>query len=176
MLLKTPSEVLAQVGIQIGQPLEDLGAIATKVIQSLHLSDVPLQNMVRNISEFQSLTGQSLDVREFGKSLRVFGLDPARDGVKALNDLAEASRNTGVPVNSLINVLDSAGDRAKQFHLDFGATAALITTFEEAGLPEEKVVTGLNLALGRFAKEGREPAKALRRHATSDIYNLSRSS
>jgi hypothetical protein len=108
--------------------------------------------MVRNISEFQSLTGQALDVREFGKSLRVFGLDPAKDGVKALNDLAEASRNTGTPVNSLINVLESAGERAKQFHLDFGQTTALIQTFEEAGLPEEKVVTGLNFALKRSLK------------------------
>jgi TP901 family phage tail tape measure protein len=173
--LENTVKSVGQVGIQIGQPLEDIGAIATKVIQSLHLTDVPLQNMVRNISEFQSLTGQSLDVREFGKSLRVFGLDPAKDGVKALNDLAEASRNTGTPVNSLVNVLESAGDRAKQFHLDFGKTAALIQTFEEAGLPEEKVVTGLNFALKTFAKDGREPAKALA-DTLREIHDLSQSS
>lgn len=169
--LKSVTDVVRSVGSDVAAPLSQIGDVAGRVSQSLRLSGQPLEDMVRTVSQLNELTGEQTDVRGLGKAFRQFGVDSTGDQMDALEGLASASRATGVSVNDLIGVMNSAGKPAKELGLDFGQTAGLVTTLEEAGLDFTKAAPSLSIALKNFAKDGREPQQALRDTIT-EIKNL----
>lgn len=136
-------------------PLEDIGDVAGRVVQSLHLTGKPLEEMTKNISILNEKTGDKLGIRELGKAFRLFGVNVQEDGVKSLDALYSASADTGIPLNELITTLTGKGAvAAKQFGLDIGETAALLTTFEQAGLPLNETINGLAIALKQVPDQG----------------------
>ena len=169
--LKSVTDVVRSVGSDVAAPLSQIGDVAGRVSQSLRLSGQPLEDMVRTVSQLNELTGEQTDVRGLGKAFRQFGVDSTADQMDALEGLASASRATGVSVNDLIGVMNSAGKPAKELGLDFGQTAGLVTTLEEAGLDFTKAAPSLSIALKNFARDGREPQQALR-DTVAEIKNL----
>lgn len=150
--------------------IPEIGNIAGQVSQSLRLTGEPLEVMTKRLADLNALTGESVNVRELGQAYRLFGVD-VRDQVPALDSLYNASTATGIPIGELIKTVGSAGPAMKEFGLDFGQSASLVATFEEAGLDANGAVNGLRVALKNFAADGREPQQALRDTIT-EIRNL----
>lgn len=169
--LKSLTDSIKETANVTASSIPEIGDIASRVTQSLHLTGQPLQEMTKNIADLNALTGETLNVRELGKAYREFGVD-VRDQVPELDALWNASTATGIPINELIATISKGGPALKEFGLDIGQSAALVATFEDAGLDASGAVGGLRIALKNFAKAGEEPQQALRNTIT-EIKNLS---
>lgn len=165
--LKSMTDVVRRVGADTAAPLNQIGDVAGRVVQSLHLSKQPLEEMVRTVTRLNELTGEQTNIKDLGKAFRVFGVEDGGAQVDALNALYGAYQTTGVGVNELISAMATAGPVAKQLGLDFGKTAGLVTTLEEAGLDFTKAAPALTIALKNLHGD----PDALRRTVT-EIKNL----
>jgi TP901 family phage tail tape measure protein len=130
--------------------------VVGSVSQGLGLTGEQLAEVSKNILDLNRLTGQDVNVRELGKAFRAFGVDAA-DQVGTLDQLLQASQATGLDINSLIGTVSKAGPALREFGLDFGQSAALVGTFEQAGLDADTALGGLRVALKNLAKEGKDP-------------------
>jgi TP901 family phage tail tape measure protein len=137
-----------------------IGDVVGSVSQGIGLTGDQLAAVSKNIVDLNRLTGQDVNVRELGKAWRAFGVD-ASDQVGTLDQLLQASQKTGLDVNSLIGTVTKAGPALRQFGLDFGQSAALVGTFEQAGLDADTALGGLRVALKNLAKDGKDPRTAI---------------
>lgn len=150
----------------------EISDVAAEVTRNLHLTGQPLEEITSRLANL-SRNGQDVDIRQLGKAFRGFGVDV--DGqVPALNSLYEASTQTGLSVNDMLNAMVKAGPALRQFGLSFGESAALVTMFEDAGVDTEKTLATLNRAFAFFAKEG-IPAKEGLSQVVNEIQRLVRS-
>lgn len=144
------NESIANVGTRTASSLEDIADIGGRVSQSLNLSGAPLEDLTKQIADLNRMTGETLNIRQFGQDLRGFGIDGAQAGV-SLDALTAASQRTGVPLNDLISTIGNMGPAARQLGLDFDDTAGMIVAFEKAGIDADKTAAGLNRAVQQFA-------------------------
>lgn len=137
-----------------------IGDVVGSVSQGLGLTGDQLANVSKNILDLNRMTGQDINVRELGKAFRAFGVDAA-DQVGTLDQLLQASQATGLDINSLIGTVSKAGPALREFGLNFGQSAALVGTFEQAGLDADTALGGLRVALKNMAKDGKDPRTAI---------------
>jgi hypothetical protein len=137
-----------------------IGDVVGSVSQGLGLTGDQLAAVSKNILDLNRMTGQDINVRELGKAFRAFGVD-AGDQVGTLDQLLQASQSTGLDINSLIGTVTKAGPALREFGLSFGQSAALVGTFEQAGLDADTALGGLRVALKNVAKDGKDPRTAI---------------
>jgi TP901 family phage tail tape measure protein len=140
--------------------ISTIGDVVGSVSHGLGLTGEQLATVSKNILDLNRLTGQDINVRELGKAFRAFGVD-AQDQVGTLDQLLQASQKTGLDINSLIGTVTKAGPALREFGLDFGQSAALVGTFEQAGLDADTALGGLRVALKNVAKDGKDPRTAI---------------
>ena len=163
--------IVRDLGAETAAPLESIGDIAGRVSQALGLTGNDLREVTQNIANLSQMTGEMLDIRDWGKASRIFDIAD-NEQVAALNSLFNASQATGASVNELVTSMTTAGKSATQFGLGFGETAALLSSFEQAGVDINRIAPAMTIALRNFANAGREPQQALRDTIT-EIKNLS---
>jgi hypothetical protein len=148
--LEALNESIANVGKSTASSLESIADIGGRVSQSLNLSGAPLEDLTKQIADLNRMTGETLNIRQFGQDLRGFGIEGAAAG-DALNALTAASQSTGIPLNDLVSTLGNAGPAARQLGMDLDDTAGMIVAFEKAGIDADKTTAGLNRAVAQFA-------------------------
>lgn len=131
----------------------DIGAVVADVTRNLHLTGPALDDVTSRITNLNRMTGEAVNVRDLGKAFRGFGVDAA-DQAGALNSLYEASTKSGLSVNDMLASIGKAGPALRQFGLSFGESAALVNTFEAAGVDTDKTIATLNKAFAYFADKG----------------------
>lgn len=145
------TESIDHVATHTASSLDTIGGIASSVTQAFHVTGEPLEHLTKQIADLDRMTGENINVREFGKTMRAFGLD-ASQSADALDSLKVASENTGAPVGELLHSLNELGPAARSLHLDIGQTAALIDMFDKAGLNADATTRGLNKAVAESVK------------------------
>lgn len=171
------TDMVRDLGAETAAPLKSIGDIAGQVSQAMGLTGNDLRDVTQAIADLNEMTGEQANIRQLGKTFRIFDVNSA-DQVAALDSLLNASQATGASINELIASMSNAGKVTAQFGMGFGETAALLTTFEEAGVDINKVAPAMTIALKNFAAAGREPQEALREtivqiKALSDAGNAS---
>jgi phage-related minor tail protein len=123
-----------------------------------------LQGLATVTLEGSRLLGEDLGgVIETGTRLfGDWGVAVETDGVATLDKMFRASQATGVPMTRLQDLLVKYGAPLRQFGFGMEEGAALLASFEKEGVNTELVMGSLRQALGRFARDGREPVEALR--------------
>lgn len=160
--LKTAVKDLApSTASSIGQ----IGSVVGSVSQALRVSGMDLEKTSKTIADLNRLTGEDLNVRDLGKVFRGFGVD-AKSQVPALDSLYRVSTATGISVNQLLSAITAAGPAARTMGLDISQTAALLATFDDAGIDGEKALGSLSIAAKNLAKDGKAPAEGLRETLT----------
>lgn len=144
--LEALTSSIDHVAIRTASSLETIGSIGGQVSQAFHTSGEPLEKLTKTIADLDRMTGENLNVREFGKMMRAFGMD-AGQAAGVLDELKVASENTGAPVGELVDELSKLGPAARSLHLDMGQTAAVIDMFDQAGLDAASTTRGLNKAV-----------------------------
>ena len=130
--------------------IEQIGDIGARISQSFGMSGAPLEGLTKQVADLNRMTGESLNVRDFGMMLRGFGEDSSQAGAD-LDALTAASQRTGAPVNELISAMKDLGPAARTLGLDINQTAGYIDAFDKAGIDASGTVTGLNKAAAAFA-------------------------
>ncbi|AMU39246.1 hypothetical protein A3N99_02850 [Mycobacteroides abscessus] len=160
-------------GLSRSVPLSigEIGNVVGEVNRSLHLTGPELDNVSKSIANLGRLTGEEVDVRGLGRAFRSFGVD-AKDQQATLDSLFGAYQKTGIPVNQLVATVTKGGPALRQFGLDFGQSAGLISTFEEAGLDADKSIAALTKGLGTLAKTQGITGQEALRQTVSQIKEL----
>lgn len=158
-----------QVGVVAGQTassISDLGNIAGQTVQSMHLSGLQLAAMTETIAELNNLTGETTNIRQLAQVYRMFGVD-AKDQVGILNALYTQFQRTGIPVNDLINTLQTAGPVLSDFfNGDIVKATGFLSVFESAGISADAAIKGLKASLKKFAEAGVDPKLGLQQTVT----------
>lgn len=121
-----------------------------------------LQGLASQVIELGRITGEDAGTL-IETSTRLFG-DwgvALEDSGAALDTLFRASQTTGPPVSELQRLLVQYGAPLRQFGFGMEESAALLGKFEKEGVNTELVMGSLRIALGKFAREGADPAEAL---------------
>ncbi len=159
-----------EVGASAAAPMETIGQVTGAVSQSLGLTGDQLAAMSKTLSEFKEQTGQAVDVKDMGKLFSQFDIAPDQM-MAGVDSLYAASVKTQTSMNEVIDSMRKAGPAAKLAGLDFGQTAGLLTTLEEAGVDVTKAAPAMSIAMKQFAKDGESPAQGLR-DTIAEIKNL----
>lgn len=149
--------------------LGEIGDIAAEVTRNLHLTGQPLEEVTSRLANLDRM-GQSVDVRALGRAFRGFGVD-VKGQVPALNSLYEASTKSGLTIDDMLGSIAKAGPALRGFGLTFGESAALVTSFDEAGVDVDKTIATLNKAFAYFADKGVSAQQGLR-DVVTQIKNL----
>lgn len=137
-----------------------IGDVAAEVTRNLHLTGQPLEDVTSRLANLSRM-GQDVDIRGLGKAFRSFGVDVA-DQPAALNSLYEASTKSGLSIDDMTGSVVKGGAALRALGLNFGESAALVATFEDAGLDADKMFAGLTKGSAAFAKDGKTAAQGLR--------------
>lgn len=150
--------------------IQQIGDIGGRVAQAFQITGEPLENLTRQIANLNRMTGENLNIREFAKDMRAFGVD-AENAPKALDELYAASTRTGAPVNELVGSLKSLGPAARSLGLDIGQTSNLIDAFDKAGLDADSTVRGLNKLVAEATKHHLDFKNVLAQ-AVTEVHNF----
>ena len=160
--LKALTDVVGDVGSSTAASLGSIGDIVGQISQSmpdLAQNNDAVRQMASNLA-YLDANGQAVNIRELGKAFTVFNVNAA-DQVSTFDQLAEVSRDTGIPINQLIGTVKDGAPQFKQFGLDVGGATGLIAAFEDAGLNSGVAVTGLRFALAKVGDDARGAGPAL---------------
>jgi hypothetical protein len=139
----------------VGQVLADLNTRTGQTGEGL-------QNLTEQILDMSRITGTDA-VANVGLATRAFGdWDVAvADQADTLDMFFRASQATGIGVDQLMGKVVQFGAPMRQMGFELEETAALFGKFEQEGVNAELVMGSLRIALGKFARAGREPKEAL---------------
>lgn len=141
---------------------DTIASALSTVYQRTGLTGQGLEGLTRQIVTFNRITKDSpLDVAQLTQALAGFNV-PAAEMGKTLDQLFTTSQHTGVPLADLVSTLVTAGPVARQFGFSVSFTAGLLAQLNKAGVDTNSIMPGLRRAFIQFAKDGREPAGALR--------------
>ncbi|KAA0916466.1 phage tail tape measure protein [Dietzia sp. ANT_WB102] len=112
--------------------------------------------------QFVQLTNMGIDadINSVSQALSGFGIS-ASEAPAAMDELFQISQATGLSITELADSAVKGGPQLRQFGFDMADSAALIGSLDKAGLDADKTIAGMSRAMVAFAKDGREPKKAL---------------
>ena len=151
--------VAKNLGSQVPASFEDIGGTVADVNTRLGLTGAPLEKLSRQFLELGNM-GIDADINDVSAAFTAFGVTGA-DTTDALDELFQVSQATGLSVGELSTSAVKAGPALRQFGFGLGESAALVGTLDKAGLNADKTLASMNRALMDFAKDGKDPQKAL---------------
>lgn len=139
-----------------------LATTLSDVSKRTGLTGDSLETLTRQIVTFNKITPDApIGVQELTKALAGFNV-PAAEMSSSLDKIFVISQRTGVPLAQLVSDIDSAGPVLRQFGIPVDQAANFLAELNKGGVDASTVVSGLRTAMVKFAKDGKEPAAALR--------------
>lgn len=141
---------LRNVGTTTAASFESIGDVLGRVSQSLHLTGSDLEGVTKQVVDFQRMTGEGIDIRALGYTMRAFNIDASQTSA-VIDQLAQSFQASGVPVNELASTLSAAAPAAKTLGLDLNETAGLLVSFNDAGIDTGRTYMALTNAAKVFS-------------------------
>ena len=160
--LEGMSKKLDSLAPHIAAPIEAISDVMADVQRHLHVTGTDFDNITRTIADFNRITGETLNIKDFGKVLRQFNI-PAKDQVKVMDSLFRVWQKTGIPVNDLLSTLTKNGAALSALNIPLEVAVGLIAQLEDAGVDSEKAMAGLTKATAYFADKNVPLAEGLQR-------------
>ena len=139
---------------------------AADIVQDLNtrlgLSGDTLTEVGRQIAQVGDMTGQAFSTEKFSGAMAVWGTS-AEDMSGQLDTLFAVSQSTGIGMNNLTGIMESAGPTMQTLGYSFEETAAMAGLFDKAGLDASGMMSKMSKGLVTLAKDGEEPAEAMKR-------------
>jgi phage-related minor tail protein len=156
-------EIAKEVGTEVPMSFEDAGTAVGELAAKTGLAGKPLKNLTVQVTSLAKVTGEDLG-QTIESSTRLLG-DWGLTGAKAaegMDTLFKASQETGVGTSRLAELMTKFGGPFRQLGFGFTESAALLGKWQKEGVNTELVAGSMRIALGKFAKAGREPGEAFR--------------
>lgn len=145
------SESIRNVAAGSASSLEAVGNVGAQVATAFNLSGAPMEALISQVDDLDRVTGQSLDVRQFGMTLRAFGEDGSQ-AQERLDALAQTAAGVGIPLNEFVTTLGNAGPAAQALGIGVEGAVNFIVAMDRAGVDADKTIGGLNRAVSVFAE------------------------
>ena len=163
-----------------GQALEDLKKsamdIATTVptsfasagdtVQDLNtrlgLTGDTLTEVGTQVQQLGDLTGEAFNTEAFAGAMSAWGTS-AENMSGQLDTLFAISQSTGININSLTGIVESAAPQMQTLGYSFEETAAMAGLLDKAGLDASGTMSKMSKALTTLAQDGEDPADAMQR-------------
>lgn len=153
---------MGAVARQVPQDLGQVGKAIGEVNTRLGLTGQPLEQVSKKFLDLARLSGGDV-VESIGAATRVFGDWGviADDQGRVLDMLYAATQQTGIGFDRLSQLTVQYGAPLRQLGFGIEETVALFGKWEKEGVNIETAMAGMRRGLANFAKDGKEPAKAL---------------
>lgn len=155
-----------------GKDLEDFGETFRAVLGRVPEDSDTVAKAIGDLATRFDVTGESLEdlteqalafarvnntdvpkaTRMLGRLLNAVGKD-AGDAEEVMDKLTFAAQETGIEVGKLGDFILDAGPAFEELGFGLDKSIALFSTFEQMGARPEEVISSLNLAINRMAKE-----------------------
>jgi TP901 family phage tail tape measure protein len=141
-------------------------AVVGKTVADLNtrlgLTGPTLDKLSRQVLEAGRLGGVDVDIQKITGAFSAFGVQ-GKATTREMDNIFRVSQATGVGINDLAATMAKSGGVLKQFGFSFTESAALIGTFDKAGINSRAVISSMQAGLVKLAKDGEKPADAFKR-------------
>jgi TP901 family phage tail tape measure protein len=137
------------------QGMEEVGNVVAELNTRLGLTGTPLEELSTKMLQFARITGvdSTVATQKVTRAMNDAGI-AAGDADKFLDMLLLTSQKTGITVDTLADKMTKFGSPMRQLGFSAEETAALLGSFELAGVNTDLVMGALRQSLGRLAKAG----------------------
>jgi len=134
----------------------------TAVHQRLGITGPALQDTTRTFLRLSAVTGKEV-APAIEAMTRVMGDwgRPASQATRTMDELFRAGQKTGVGFDQIAEGMTRFGAPLRQMGFSFEQSAAMVGKFQKEGVNTQLVMGSLRIALGKFAKAGKDPVTAL---------------
>lgn len=140
----------------------EAGDIVQDLNTRLGLTGDTLTQVGTQIAQVGDLTGQAFDTESFAGAMSAWGA--SSDEMSGhLDTLFAISQSTGIGINELTGITESAAPQMSALGYSFEETAAMAGLLDKAGLDANGTMSKMSKALTTLAKDGEEPAEAMTR-------------
>ena len=138
------SAAIAQLNVRTGQTGAGLEALSTQVLTLARITKSDL----------------NATVSDSAKVFTSWGIEVGKQA-STLDMVFRASQQTGIGVGALLQTMVTAGPVFRAAGFDFATSAALLGSFEKAGVNGQRAVASLTAAFRFFGKEGIDAKKGV---------------
>lgn len=155
-------DVAKLVGSTIPTSFEDAASVVADVNTRMGLSGDTLETVASQYLEAGRMLGSTIDIGATSAAFNVFGIEG--DKVSgALDHLFQVSQATGIGMNELAASVSANGPAVQALGFGFEETAAMVGSFDKAGLNSGAIMSAMSKSLVKLAKDGEAPQDAFKR-------------
>lgn len=160
--LEELNDVAKRVGATVPAEFEKIGPVVAAVSQRLGLTGDQLQKVSSQYLEAGRVLGQEIDVDKTSAAFSAFQIK-GENVSGALDHLFRVSQSTGVGMNELASSVSQNAPALQTLGFGFEEAAAMVGSFDKAGLNSGQIMASMSKGLVTLAKDGEKPAEAYRR-------------
>ena len=150
------------VGATVPVEFEKIGPVVAGLNQRLGLSGETLEKVSSQYLQAGRILGEDVDINATTAAFSAFGIEGASvEG--AMDSLFRVAQSTGIGMNQLAGIVQTAAPAMQNLGFSFDETAALAGTLDKAGLNTQQVMNSMSKGLVTLAKDGEKPQEAFRR-------------
>lgn len=140
---------------QSSASFEEIGTAVGEVSTRFGLTGEQLENTSLQFLRFSENTGVDVTAacENASMAMQAFGVDSSQAG-DVLGMFQTVSQQTGIDVQTLMSDVNANGATFRDMGLSIQDSAALLGSFEAAGIPADQMLTGLKKAAANCAKSG----------------------
>jgi TP901 family phage tail tape measure protein len=132
-----------------------LADVYTGLSRASELTGKSLDDLTTRVANYNRLRPEDpLNTHAFIQTMRKFEV-PVSEWGDRLNGLNQASIDAGVPLSNIMETMSKAGPSAMAMGMTFEQSAALLSTFEQAGINAEGAVKALRTAVVNVAQDNK---------------------
>lgn len=165
--LQSMADIARRIGRSVPEEYSKIGSTVADLNTRLGLSGETLEKVASQYLEAGRLLGQDVDINKTTAAFSAFGLK-GDEVSAAMDNLFRVSQATGVGMNELAQVAQTAAPSMKELGFSFEDTISMVGAFDKAGLNSGAVMSALGKGLVTLAKKGEDPKQAFQR-VTSEM-------
>ncbi len=166
------NESVKNIGKSSPKALTDIATAMGEVAKATQLTGEPLEDVTKRMIKLDTM-GVQADIGSLTQAMRAFGT-PATGMADQLDNLYRVSRDSGMGIQELSDLVNKGAPQFQQFGLTMDQTASLMGSLYTSGLRGEQVTIGLNKAMIGLAKGGGDAKQGLK-DALTEIQSLIKS-
>ncbi len=155
-------DVAKRVGTKVPAEFSDIGSVVADVNTRMGLSGETLEKVASQYLHAGNILGEEVDIMKTGAAFNAFKIEG--EGVSgALDHLFQVSQATGIGMNELADGVARNAPAVQALGFTFEESAAMIGSFDKAGLNSGAIMASMSKGLVTLAKDGEEPKEAFKR-------------
>lgn len=151
-----------RVGATVPAEFEAIGPVVADVNTRMGLTGETLEKVASQYLHAGNILGEAVDVGKTSAAFNAFNIEGEKVS-GALDHLFQVSQATGIGMNELADGVARNAPAVQALGFSFEESAAMIGSFDKAGLNSGAIMASMSKGLVTLAKDGEEPKKAFKR-------------